>query len=250
MDVFDLSTPKAAVSIMDPPWKTITFRLQEDSSNIKASPSLRITITSHGTTESMITVIKKFFGIPDSHGIKFQDAQGNSLTASYEGLSNDATVYVRAVPGSQDGMLGTSLGRHLRYHLDNNISSCQRGPCPPVSEDTGTTAARSMSLADRAKSKPITAPGHSTIDPSMSMQLEEEYVLDPSTHRPRGRHEKRKPEDELDPSLQDGPRGRPPPGYVAVDSLPPGNWDFMADASVRFSFLIPPLKPGKKSSAG
>ncbi|RMZ89467.1 hypothetical protein DV736_g3300, partial [Chaetothyriales sp. CBS 134916] len=41
-------------------------------------------------------------------------------------------------------------------------------------------------------------------DPNISMQLKEEYVLDPpNANRPRGR-------------------------YVAADSLPPGNWNFMA----------------------
>ncbi|KPI43013.1 uncharacterized protein AB675_2003 [Cyphellophora attinorum] len=64
-------------------------------------------------------------------------------------------------------------------------------------------------------------------DPSVSMQLKEEYVLDPpNTNRPRGRPKKRKPEDELDPSLQDSPQIRAPTGYPAPESLPPGNWNF------------------------
>ena len=80
-------------------------------------------------------------------------------------------------------------------------------------------------------------------DPSISMQLKEEYVLDPpNANRPRGRPKKRKPEDdpEVDPALQgvsppsqqqqqqqQQPMPRAPPGYVAADSLPPGNWNFM-----------------------
>lgn len=73
-------------------------------------------------------------------------------------------------------------------------------------------------------------------DPSISMQLKEEYVLDPpNANRPRGRPKKRKPEDdpEVDPSLEGiSPQGqqsqpRAPAGYVAADSLPPGNWNFM-----------------------
>jgi hypothetical protein len=71
-------------------------------------------------------------------------------------------------------------------------------------------------------------------DPSVSMQLKEEYVLDPpNTNRPRGRPKKRKPEDEVDPALtqleeaaaQDTPTFTP---TRRQDNLPPGQWDFMA----------------------
>lgn len=66
-------------------------------------------------------------------------------------------------------------------------------------------------------------------DPNISMQMKEDYVTDPpSATRPRGRPKKRKPEDDLDPSLaHSSPSNRAPPGYVAADSLPPGNWNFM-----------------------
>ena len=72
-------------------------------------------------------------------------------------------------------------------------------------------------------------------DPSISMQLKEEYVLDPpNANRPRGRPKKRKPEDDgdVDPQLQgvtpdQQSQQRAPPGYMAADQLPPGNWNFM-----------------------
>jgi hypothetical protein len=72
-------------------------------------------------------------------------------------------------------------------------------------------------------------------DPAISMQLKEEYVLDPpNANRPRGRPKKRKPEDdpEVDPALQGmnqtpGSGRSAPSGYAAADSLPPGNWNFM-----------------------
>jgi hypothetical protein len=67
-------------------------------------------------------------------------------------------------------------------------------------------------------------------DPSISMQMKEEYVVDPpNANRPRGRPKKRKPEDELDPALSGIQNSSPraPPGYVQADSLPPGNWNFM-----------------------
>lgn len=63
-------------------------------------------------------------------------------------------------------------------------------------------------------------------DPNVSMQMREEYVLDPpNMNRPRGRPKKRKPEDDLDPALEH--QSRAPPGYAAAESLPPGNWNFM-----------------------
>lgn len=74
-------------------------------------------------------------------------------------------------------------------------------------------------------------------DPGVSMQLKEEYVLDPpNANRPRGRPKKRKPDDEVDPSLQDMQQNsRAPPGYVSADSLPPGNWNFMAPPAAGYT---------------
>ena len=69
-------------------------------------------------------------------------------------------------------------------------------------------------------------------DPNVSMQMKEEYVLDPPSNKnPRGRPKKRKPEDEIEPQLMATPTpvniNRAPPGYIQADSLPPGNWNFM-----------------------
>jgi hypothetical protein len=66
-------------------------------------------------------------------------------------------------------------------------------------------------------------------DPSISMQMKEEYVSDPpNTNRPRGRPKKRKADDELDPALAELQNERAPPGFTQSDALPPGNWNFMA----------------------
>ncbi|EXJ95077.1 hypothetical protein A1O1_00195 [Capronia coronata CBS 617.96] len=69
-------------------------------------------------------------------------------------------------------------------------------------------------------------------DPNVSMQLKEEYVLDPpNANRPRGRPKKRKPEDELDPALTSLPDPGPRTASEFTprrDNLPPGHWDFMA----------------------
>ncbi|EXJ90048.1 hypothetical protein A1O3_03116 [Capronia epimyces CBS 606.96] len=76
-------------------------------------------------------------------------------------------------------------------------------------------------------------------DPMVSMQLKEEYVLDPpNTSRPRGRPKKRKPEDELDPALASLSDSTPRPvGEFTPrrDNLPPGHWDFMAATSTGYT---------------
>lgn len=75
-------------------------------------------------------------------------------------------------------------------------------------------------------------------DPGVSMQMKEEYVVDPpNANRPRGRPKKRKPEDDLDPALESAPASSPraPPGYVQADSLPPGNWNFMTPGPTGYS---------------
>ena len=75
-------------------------------------------------------------------------------------------------------------------------------------------------------------------DPNVSMRMKEDYVIDPpNTNRPRGRPKKRKPDEEIDPAMMQTPTpttatssttSRAPPGYIQADSLPPGNWNFMA----------------------
>jgi hypothetical protein len=69
-------------------------------------------------------------------------------------------------------------------------------------------------------------------DPNVSMQLKEEYVLDPpNTNRPRGRPKKRKPEDEVDPaltSMDESTQNASAFNTPNRANLPPGQWDFMA----------------------
>src|ERR1700761_8043365 len=79
-------------------------------------------------------------------------------------------------------------------------------------------------------------------DPNVSMQLKEEYVLDPpNTARPRGRPKKRKPEDEVDPALtnmSDSAQGTTPTFATPTPNrgnLPPGQWDFLASAPAGYT---------------
>ena len=68
-------------------------------------------------------------------------------------------------------------------------------------------------------------------DPAISMQIKEEYVLDPpSNGRPRGRPKKRKPDDDVDPALtglQEPAQSSPNFNAPRNDNLPPGQWNFM-----------------------
>lgn len=66
-------------------------------------------------------------------------------------------------------------------------------------------------------------------DPSVSMQMKEYYVIDPpNANRPRGRPKKRKPDEEVDPTLNEIENSRAPQAFLQSDALPPGNWNFMA----------------------
>lgn len=70
-------------------------------------------------------------------------------------------------------------------------------------------------------------------DPSVSMQLKEEYVLDPPNNsRPRGRPKKRKADEtDVDPALTDmADTSQATPTFTPsrpTSNLPPGQWDFM-----------------------
>ena len=113
-----------------------------------------------------------------------------------------------------------------------------------LNEHTHTTRIQALALAEASisaeKIQEITGIDPRTLaglrklarergyDPSISMLLKEEYVVDPpNAVKPRGRPKKRKPEDDIDPAITGGsPPNKAPPGYVDAASLPPGNWDF------------------------
>jgi hypothetical protein len=60
---------------------------------------MRVMISPHDTTESIITTVKNFYGVYE-YGVSFENRDGISIIAAYDNFDNDMTVYVRAVAQS------------------------------------------------------------------------------------------------------------------------------------------------------
>lgn len=100
------------------PPKSMCFELLlDDSTKVKARIPLRVLVNTHDTTESIVTTVKSFYGIYDGNGVSFEDKHGNVMIASYENFEPYTTVYVRAVPGQNNGMaLSTGVGGGASIH--------------------------------------------------------------------------------------------------------------------------------------
>lgn len=77
--------------------KHVVFQLiDHDDPRIHARLPMRVMISQHDTTESIITTVKNFYGLYD-FGVSFEKRDGISIIAAYENFENDMTVYVRCV---------------------------------------------------------------------------------------------------------------------------------------------------------
>ncbi|QIW94650.1 hypothetical protein AMS68_000168 [Peltaster fructicola] len=81
--------------------KHVVFQLidQEDP-RIQARLPMRVMISAHDNTDSIITTVKNFYGLYD-YGVSFENKEGISIIAAYDNFENDMTVYVRTVMQSQ-----------------------------------------------------------------------------------------------------------------------------------------------------
>ena len=83
------------------PGKHVSFELLLDEGSMKrARIPLRVVVNANDTTESIITTVKNFYGLYNTSGVTFEDAEANTLIASYDNLSANMTVYVRCVGAS------------------------------------------------------------------------------------------------------------------------------------------------------
>ena len=57
---------------------------------------MRVMISRHDTTDSIITTVKNFYGLYD-YGVSFEDKDGISIIATHDNFENDMTVYVRTI---------------------------------------------------------------------------------------------------------------------------------------------------------
>lgn len=78
--------------------KQVTFQLLVPESQDQARLPMRVMISPHDTTESIITTVKNFYGLYESPGLIFQDKGENILIASYDNFHHGMLVIVKITP--------------------------------------------------------------------------------------------------------------------------------------------------------
>ncbi|KAK5122026.1 hypothetical protein LTR85_004272 [Meristemomyces frigidus] len=77
--------------------KHVVFQLIDpEDPRIQARLPMRVMISQHDTTDSIITTIKNFYGLYE-YGVSFENREGISIIAAYGNFEHDMTVYVRTV---------------------------------------------------------------------------------------------------------------------------------------------------------
>lgn len=80
--------------LTDRPQKHVSFvHILPDTRQCARLP-MRVMISPHDTTESIIATVKNFYGLYGP-GVCCQDRAGNILVAAYDNFENDMTVYVK-----------------------------------------------------------------------------------------------------------------------------------------------------------
>ncbi|RMY88066.1 hypothetical protein D0862_10532 [Hortaea werneckii] len=77
--------------------KHVVFQLIDpEDPRIQARLPMRVMISPHDNTESIITTVKNFYGLYD-YGVSFENKEGISIIAAYDNFEQDMTVFVRTV---------------------------------------------------------------------------------------------------------------------------------------------------------
>lgn len=77
--------------------KHVLFQLIDpEDPRIQARLPMRVMISAHDTTDSIITTVKNFYGLYE-YGVSFENRDGISIIAAYDNFENDMIVYVRTV---------------------------------------------------------------------------------------------------------------------------------------------------------
>ena len=92
--------------------KHVTFELLLPVSQHRARLPMRIMISPHDTTDSIITTVKNFYGLYEGPGVSFEDREGNMLIAAYDNFDNNMTIFVRVMP--EDPVIAASRDRSPR----------------------------------------------------------------------------------------------------------------------------------------
>lgn len=82
-----------------PAKKRVVFQLiLPEGSRMQARLPMRVLISQHDTTESLVTTVKNFYALYREYPVTFETKEGISIIAAYENFEDDMTVYVREVP--------------------------------------------------------------------------------------------------------------------------------------------------------
>lgn len=78
--------------------KHVVFQLVDpEDPRYQARLPMRVMISTHDTTESIIATVKNFYGLYEC-GVSFENKDGISIVAAYDNFEKDMTVFVRVVP--------------------------------------------------------------------------------------------------------------------------------------------------------
>ncbi|THZ05088.1 hypothetical protein D6C93_02134 [Aureobasidium pullulans] len=103
--MYDGAADAAARLYADPPrpsrakqQKHVTFELllpEGQNRENRARLPMRVMISPHDTTDSIITTVRNFYGLYEGPGVSFQDKEGRILIATFENFEHNMVVYVR-----------------------------------------------------------------------------------------------------------------------------------------------------------
>lgn len=136
--------------------KTVHFRLLLDNYNRDRLP-IRVSIHRHDTVESIVSMVKSFWGLYDGQGVSFENLQGNVIIAQYENLHHNETCNVKvfheqpAVPGGGYQYGAQRSQQSPTPHLGEPFRM------PPPHQQLSRPASRSTR---RREASPPAGPGH------------------------------------------------------------------------------------------
>lgn len=152
--------------------KHVVFQLIDpEDPRIQARLPMRVMISPHDTTDSIITTVKNFYGLYE-YGVSFENRDGISIIAAFDNFENDMVVYVRTVaqppPSAHNDRaypnspskptLGAAIEMRASHH--NNVNSPSRAAArsamrsrSPHSDYARRSVSAAPSKNNRAKSK-------------------------------------------------------------------------------------------------
>lgn len=114
--------------------KTVEFILVFQESPYQARLPLRVGISPHDTTDSIISTVTMFYGLYSgpgtSKGVSFEDQDGNILIARYENFHNNMRVRVRVIEEPLGPGYHAARGAGQSSYHDNGYLPQEHPPRP------------------------------------------------------------------------------------------------------------------------